>query len=124
MFTGRVIGDPFGGHTDFVLSVAFSPDGMRIVSGSVDNTVRVWDADRSRSVKGQFQEHIDDVSVVAFSPDGSWIVSGSHDCTLRIWDAQTDRAVTKPLYAIVNLSSRSSSHQMESASSLDHMTIR
>jgi WD40 repeat protein len=40
--TGQPIGDPLTGHTDAVSSVAFSPDGQRLLSGSYDNTVRLW----------------------------------------------------------------------------------
>ncbi|KAG2117466.1 hypothetical protein DEU56DRAFT_748096 [Suillus clintonianus] len=43
METGKAVGAPFRGHTDSVRSVAISPDGKRIVSGSWDKTIRVWD---------------------------------------------------------------------------------
>ncbi len=76
----------FLGHTDNVNSVAFSADGKRIVSGSDDNTVKVWDA-----VKGQevltLKGHTSEVSSVAISPDGKRIVSGSNDADGEVWDA-------------------------------------
>ena len=62
------------GHTDVVTSVAFSPDGRRIVSGSFDSTVKVWDASSGQEIltlKGPGS-----VDSVAFSPDGRRIVSG------------------------------------------------
>ncbi|KIK34100.1 hypothetical protein CY34DRAFT_658933, partial [Suillus luteus UH-Slu-Lm8-n1] len=51
--TGLPLGEPFRGHTSSVWSVSFSPDGTRIVSGSLDYTVRVWDAATAQ----QFKEH-------------------------------------------------------------------
>ena len=78
----------FEGHSSFVTSVAFSPDGTKIVSGSVDNTVRVWDANTG-ALYATLEGHSDWVTSVAFSPDGTKIVSGSDDNTVRVWDANT-----------------------------------
>jgi serine/threonine protein kinase len=64
------------GHKGQVLSVAFSPDSRRIVSGSFDNTLKVWDANTGREVM-TLQGHEQPVFSVVFSPDGKRIVSGS-----------------------------------------------
>jgi WD40 repeat protein len=77
------------GHTDWVSSVAYSPDGTHIVSGSHDKTIRVWNATTGQSVAGPFQGHTSSVSSVAYSPDGTHIVSGSRDNTIRVWNAST-----------------------------------
>ena len=60
-------------------SVAFSPDGKRIVSGSDDNTLRVWDADTGQPIGQPLTGHTERVYSVAFSPDGNRIASGSGD---------------------------------------------
>ena len=73
-------------HPTAVNTVTFSPDSRLILSGSDDETVRVWDAATGaerRVLKG----HSDSVNAVAFSPNGRLIVSGSDDKTVRIWDA-------------------------------------
>jgi len=69
-------------------SVAFSPDGVRIVSGSYDKSVRVWDASTGAELK-LLNGHTRAVNSVAFSPDGTRIVSGSDDKSVRVWDAST-----------------------------------
>ena len=84
---GRII-ITLTGHSGSVTSVSFSPDGSRIVSGSKDSTVRVWDAVTGEVINTLTGHSGYVLSVSSFSPDGSRIVSsGSYDNTVRIWDA-------------------------------------
>jgi WD40 repeat protein len=67
------------GHSSSVQSVAFSPDSRRIVSGSWDKSIRVWDAETGQTVLGPLKGHTGCVHSVSFCPDGRRIVSGSDD---------------------------------------------
>ena len=103
----------FEGHTYPVSSVAFSHDSKRIVSGSIDWTIRVWDAETKEGVVlgllrvwdaetgepvvGPLKGHTQTVCHVAFSQDSRYIVSGSEDKTIRVWDAETGEVVVGPL---------------------------
>jgi WD40 repeat protein/serine/threonine protein kinase len=71
-----------------VPAVAFSPDGTRIVSGSGDKTLKIWDTATGK-LAFRLEGHTGSVTSVAFSPDGTRIVSGSDDTTLKLWDAAT-----------------------------------
>jgi WD40 repeat protein len=74
------------GHQGAVRAVAFSPDDDRVVTGSVDRSVRVWSLDGVTSAL-VLRGHDDSVSAVAFSPDGSQVLSGAWDRTARLWNA-------------------------------------
>jgi len=95
--SGTAVGEPLQGHSDWVTSVAFSPDGTRIASGSLDSTIRLWDAASGTAVGEPLQGHSDWVTSVAFSPDGTRIASGSLDSTIRLWDAASGTAIGEPL---------------------------
>ena len=75
------------GHKDAILSVAFSPDGSTIATGSYDKLVKLWDAATGKELR-TFKEHSDAVYSVAFLPGGTQLVSGAGDRTLKIWDVQ------------------------------------
>ncbi|KAL8313011.1 hypothetical protein RB593_007301 [Gaeumannomyces tritici] len=76
------------GHGGSVSSVAFSPDGQRLASGSDDNTVKLWDAATGACLQ-TLEGHSSWVRSVAFSPDGQRLASGSNDNTVKLWDAAT-----------------------------------
>ena len=79
---------PLSGHDDWVRSLAFSSDGVWVVSGSDDKSVRLWDIQISTPVK-TFLGHSCSISSVSISANRSLVASGSWDCTVRLWDVQT-----------------------------------
>jgi dipeptidyl aminopeptidase/acylaminoacyl peptidase len=67
-------------------TMAFSPDGRRIVSGLADGSMTLWDVETGSEI-AHFSGHRELFTALAFSPDGRRIASGSSDNTVRIWDA-------------------------------------
>ena len=76
------------GHAGPVTCVAVSPDGKRILTGSEDRTVRVWDVERRLELRC-LPGHKDQVCCVALSPDGSRALSSGTDQTVRLWDVES-----------------------------------
>ena len=76
------------GHKDTTTSLAFSLDGIFLVSGSDGGTVDLWDMQTGGVVK-TFHGHTDGILSVSISLDCAVIASGSKDKTIRLWDTQT-----------------------------------
>ena len=93
------------GHSRPVTSVAISTDGKRIVTGSRDNTARIWDAETGKELR-KLEGHSGPVYSVAISTDGKRIVTGSDDNMARIWEAETGKELKKleghssPVYSV------------------------
>jgi WD40 repeat protein len=79
--TGRVL-VKLEGHSGAVRSAAFSPDGQRVVTASLDHTARVWNA-ATGEVIAKLEGHSYPVFSAAFSPDGQRVVTASNDHTAR-----------------------------------------
>lgn len=89
--TGKPRG-PLVGHQGAVYSLAYSPDGKRLATGSSDKSWRIWDLATSRTVVKN-DAHLISVNSVAFSPDGKLLATGSADHTVAVWDAETGKRV-------------------------------
>ncbi len=80
------------GHTAAVVSVAFSPDGTRSLTASIDQTARIWDATDGHGLL-TLEGHASGLMGAVFSPDGSRILTFGRDKTARVWDAADGREI-------------------------------
>ena len=76
------------GHYSYLISLAFSPDGSILASGSEDDSIRLWNVSTGRYIGGLW-EHEAGVETLAFSPDGTMLASGSRDDKIILWDMET-----------------------------------
>jgi tricorn protease-like protein len=77
------------GHTSGVVSLAFSPDGNTLASGSYDTTVRLWNVQTGK-LRWKLKGHGSIARTVAFSPDGLTLATGSQDNTVNLWRIHPD----------------------------------
>ncbi|MBI5218270.1 MAG: caspase family protein [Bacteroidia bacterium] len=82
------------GHAKTVNSIAYSPDGKSIVSGSNDNTVRIWDAS-SGQLLNTINADQKDITSVCFSADGKYVASGGTNGTVKLWSAQSGNKISE-----------------------------
>ena len=78
------------GHKDVVHSVAFGPTGQTLASGSVDNTVKLWEVASGKLLR-TLEGHNDYVLSVAFDPTGQTLASGSNDNTVKLWGVTSNK---------------------------------
>ena len=71
------------GHSGFVQAVAFSPDGKRLATASVDQTAKVWDAESGKELL-TLRGHSGSVNKVAFSPDGKRLATANANGTVQV----------------------------------------
>jgi serine/threonine protein kinase len=76
------------GHSNFVYSVAYSPDGQTLASGSGDKTIKLWNV-KTGNLLQTLTDHSQPVNSVAYSPDGQTLASGSVDKTIKLWNVNT-----------------------------------
>lgn len=83
---------PFTSHEGWVSAITVTPDGCHAISGSWDQTLKIWDLQTGQEMR-TLTGHWDNVSAIAITPDGRHVISGSWDQTLKIWDLQTGKEI-------------------------------
>src|SRR6266702_798004 len=84
---GRLLHLAWQAHTDVVSTLAFSPDGSTLASGSWDGTLKLWNLQSGALLwRGR---HTNTISYLAFSPDGRLLASSGRDATVQFWDAHS-----------------------------------
>jgi WD40 repeat protein len=85
----------FEGHTNWVWGAIHLPGGQRIITCSLDGSLRVWNVKSGKQIGDDWRDGDSDVWSIALSPDGKKVVSGSEDGVVRLWDIDTCKVITK-----------------------------
>ncbi len=91
-----------GGHSAFVWTADFSPDGSILATGSADNTIILWDIATGEPMGSTLSNHGGPVRRVSFSPDGERLASAGFDNLVILWDVASGQAIGGPLAAYTN----------------------
>ena len=94
--TGKLVSTELMAHQGSVTSLHFSPEGRRLISASMDFSVRVWEVSSGKAV-AELVGHASPVMSAKYSADGRWIVTASQDRTARVWDAETGAPIIEPI---------------------------
>ncbi|NER19840.1 MAG: protein kinase [Symploca sp. SIO1C2] len=114
------------GHLSSVFSVAISPDGKHLASGSFDNTIKLWDLETGKLLR-TLTGHYEPVLTLAFSPNSEILVSGSVDDQIKLWDLATGSVkltITDDLDAVVSLAIAISPDGQLLATGGDHQKLK
>src|SRR5262249_40406487 len=95
--TGQEVLTLSTGNKEGISSLAFSPDGQRLVGGSWDKMVRGWEVQSGTQV-GIFKGHTNAIDSVAYSPDGQHLASASLDGTVKVWQADEQSSQEKHIF--------------------------
>ena len=87
----------FLGHSNLARTVAFSPDGSILASGSRDGNILLWDIEKQSQSDIPLVGHASYVNTLVFSPDGSVLASASADLRIILWDVQLQHRIGNPL---------------------------
>jgi WD40 repeat protein len=96
--TWKPVGEVKNGHSDTVFGVSFSPDGKKLVSGSADKFIKVWEVPSGKFIKS-FEGHTHHVLDVGWEANGKLIASAGADNSVKVWDYEKgEQARTIPAH--------------------------
>ena len=97
--TGTSLLAQVSAHTSLVKTIAFSPDGKFLASGSYDTTIWLWDLSdlKKPSIVDQPLKHLSFVNDISFSPDGKYLVSAGDDRAIYVWDISQQNNIPQPV---------------------------